>query len=76
MAKLLEAVYLFFRSFNVPFDNNQAERDLRHAKVKIKISGCFRTFAGAELFAYFHSYISTAKKRDQTALHALGLLYF
>jgi transposase len=60
----------------VLFDNNQAERGLRHAKVKIKVSGCFRTFAvEAELFAYFHSYLSTAKKRNQTALHALELLY-
>ena len=70
-----EEVSLFFRSFDVPFDNNQAERDLRHAKVKMKVSGCFRTEEGAELFAQFHSFISTAKKRGRTALQALELLF-
>lgn len=75
VARLKEEVSLFFRSFDVPFDNNQAERDLRHAKVKMKVSGCFRTEEGAELFAQFHSFISTAKKRGRTALQALELLF-
>ena len=44
------------------FDNNQAERDVRHAKTKMKNSGCFRTMAGAETFATIHPYISTMKK--------------
>jgi len=75
VARLKEEVSLFFRFFDVPFDNNQAERDLRHAKVKMKVSGCFRTEEGAELFAKFHSFISTAKKRGRTALQALELLF-
>lgn len=75
MARLSEAVCLFFCDFRVPFDNNLAERDLRHAKVKQKVSGCFRTDEGANLFAKFNSYLSTAKKRDCTSLRALELLF-
>ena len=75
LARLKGAVCLFLCSFDVPFDNNQAERDLRHAKVKLKVSGCFRTIEGADLFVKFHSFISTAKKRGRTALQALEFLF-
>lgn len=75
MARLSEAVCLFICNFSVPFDNNLAERDLRHAKVKQKVSGCFRTDEGAKLFAKLNSYISTAKKRGHTALLAFECLF-
>ena len=75
LARLKGAVCLFLCSFDVPFDNNQAERDLRHAKVKLKVSGCFRTIDGADLFAKINSFISTAKKRGRTALQALEFLF-
>ncbi len=58
----------FIKEKDVPFDNNQAERDLRMIKVKQKISGCFREPTYAEYFARIRGYISTLKKNQQDIL--------
>jgi len=67
-------VLRFAHDFRVPFGNNQAEQDIRMVKLQQKISSCWRTADGADRFLWVRSYISTTRKNDVGALHALGLL--
>ena len=68
-------VLRFLDDLRVPFDNNQAERDLRMVKLQQKISGCWRTLAGAQAFLTLRSYISTARKHGRNPLAVLGELF-
>jgi hypothetical protein len=70
-----EEVLRLLDDTRVPFDNNQAERDLRMVKLQQKISGCWRTLAGAEAFLALRSYLATARKHGRNPLAVLGQLF-
>lgn len=71
LVKRKEAVLAFAFNKEVPFTNNLAERDIRPAKTKQKISGSFRTFQGAEVYARIEGFISTCKKHHQNIFKEL-----
>ena len=65
------AATLFIRDTDIPFTNNQGERDLRMVKLKQKISGGFRKVSGAEIFCRIRGYISTIRKHGLNILETL-----
>jgi transposase len=65
----------FTQDFDVPFDNNQAERDVRNIKVKGKVSGCFRTETGAKDYANTASVFGTVAKLGFSVVGAVRNLF-
>jgi transposase len=61
----------YARDLRVPFTNNEAEQSIRMSKLRIKISGCMRSMAGAEEFCAIRSYLATAARHGITGLDAL-----
>lgn len=75
LRKYEESVLAFALVAEVPFTNNQAERDLRPVKVKQKVSGSFRTEHGAERYARLQGFISTCRKQQHPLFHTLRTLF-
>jgi transposase len=61
----------YARDLRIPFTNNEAEQAIRMSKLRIKISGCMRSMAGAEEFCAIRSYLATAARHGITGLDAL-----
>lgn len=71
LIKEQDAVLAFAFNKNVPFTNNLAERDIRPVKVKQKISNCFRTLTGADIYARIEGFVSTARKQNRNVYSEL-----
>lgn len=69
-----EQILRFAHDFQVPFDNNLVERDIRMIKIQQKISGSWRTTTGADHFLALRAYISTTRKQGRDTLDALARL--
>ena len=70
-----EDVLRFMTNTNVPFTNNAAENAIRMTKVHQKISGCFRSLDGAEIFCRVRGYLSTCRKQGMSATQAMTLVF-
>jgi transposase len=68
-------VLMFIYDPRVPFTNNQAERDIRMAKVQQKVSGCFRTFEGAERFCLARSFVLSMNRQGNNVHDAIEALF-
>lgn len=66
-----DQILAFMNDFEIPFDNNLAERDLRMTKVKQKISGTFRSTEGADAFTRIRGYVSSVRKNSLNALDCI-----
>lgn len=75
MQKRKEAVLAFACHPEVPFTNNQAERDVRHAKIKTKVATSFRTLQGADDYARISAVISTFRKQQINPFQQLRLIF-
>lgn len=75
LRKFQTETLLFMTNKIVPFTNNQGENDIRMTKVQQKISGCFRSLQGAQIFCRIRGYLSTCRKHSMQPTEALQILF-
>ncbi len=68
-------ILAFVDDFDVPFDNNLSERDLRMIKTQQKISGTFRSLMGGNDFCRIRGYISTIRKQAMNVIHSISPIF-
>ena len=65
----------FIKNFEIPFDNNMSEQDLRIFKTKTKISGGFRSIKAANHYVNALSIIKTSIKRNINPYNSIKKIF-
>ena len=65
----------YLKDFSLPYSNNLSESDLRVYKIKLKVSGSFRSKKGADYFADALSVVKTSKKRKENIFENINKIF-
>jgi len=71
LTKAREKIFTFLKRPDIPPDNNGSERAIRNVKVKLKVSGQFKTLRGAQDYANLRSIVDTSRKRGLNEFESL-----
>jgi transposase len=74
LLKHRESIFRFLSNPDIPYDNNATERAIRLFKIKQKVSGCFRSEKGADIYTQLLSIADTSKKNGKSRFQALRLI--
>lgn len=75
LVKYKENHLYFIKDFDVPFDDNLSERDLRVFKTKTKISGGFRSIDVAQDYANVLSVVKSSVKREINPYDSINAIF-
>ena len=75
LLKCRDHIFNFLKDPAIPPDNNASERGIRKLKIKMKVSGCFRSDLGADAFMDLHSIVETTKKHGNSPFNAILALF-
>ena len=74
LLKHRDSIFRFLSNPDIPYDNNASERAIRVFKIKYKVSGCFRSDKGADMYTQLLSIADTAKKNGKSRFRALNMI--